>query len=100
MAVIKFDNDESGYLTWLDMHRSGFVVNGRREFDPDYMVLHRATCGSINVHRGINEKPGGFTERNYVKYCGESIEELEEFLRKLKGRSQSFSKECSLCKPR
>lgn len=100
MTITIFDNDDRAYLKWLSSHPEGFVVNGRRKFDPDYLVLHRATCGSVNVFRGMEEKPGGFTERNYVKLCGESISSLERHLGYFTGSSQPFSKECSACKPR
>jgi hypothetical protein len=100
MTTKLFDNDDGAYFEWLAGHPTGFVVNGRQEFDRDYLVLHRASCGSVNVHRGMKDEPGGFTERNFVKYCADSIEDLEAYLNKLAGRSQSFSKECSLCKPR
>ena len=100
MTVTIFDNDDRAYLKWLTEHPEGFVANGRRKFDPDYLVLHRATCRSVNVFPGMEENPGGFTERNYVKYCGESISSLEKHLDSFTGSSQPLSKECSSCKPR
>ena len=100
MTVTIFDNDDRAYLNWLSAHPEGFVVNGRRKFDPKYLVLHRATCGSVNVFPGMKENPGGFTERNYVKLCGESISSLVKHLGYFTASNQPFSKECSACKPR
>ena len=100
MAIQIFDQDDSAYLEWLAAHPKAFVANSRRQFDPDYLVLHRATCGSVNKHRGMDETPGGFTERNYVKICSETPEELEKLLAYFTGTAQPFSTECSLCKPR
>ena len=100
MAVQVFENDDVAYLGWLSKNQYGFVVNGRREFDPDYLVLHRAACAKVSAYPDMDENPGGFTERAYVKYCGESREELEKFLRALSDNGQAFSRECSACKPR
>ena len=99
MAVEVFDGDDVSYLDWITKHRVGFIVNGRRSLDPGYLVLHRATCAAVNGYPDMDENPGGFTERDYVKYCGESREELTRFLGGLTGEKQPFSKECGLCNP-
>ena len=67
MTVNLFENDEAGYLEWISEHPDGYVVNVRRWLDPDYLVLHRATCFSISRHRNMDEDPGGFTERSFEK---------------------------------
>ena len=100
MAVRYFDGNDQAYLLWLSGHPSGFVVNSRRILDLDYLVLHRATCGHVNVYLGMKKSPGGFTERSYVKYCGDSISELLTHLGALIGSSRPFSKACSACKPK
>ena len=99
MTVQVFDNDDVAYLDWISKNQRGFVVNGRSEFDPSYLVLHRATCATVTAYPDMDENPGGFTERAYVKYCGESREELEEFLSGLSGNKPPFSKKCGLCNP-
>ncbi len=44
-------------------------------------------------------RPGGFTERDYVKVCSDSIADLGAWVR-LHGRpSGSFSKLCPRCNP-
>src|SRR5215213_3150476 len=42
-----FEDDDVGYLAWIDDHQHGFVVNTYRKPDPLYLILHRATCGTI-----------------------------------------------------
>jgi hypothetical protein len=37
--MIEFREDDIGYLDWLDAHPSGFVLNVRRNPDPNYVVL-------------------------------------------------------------
>ena len=91
-----FGNHEKEYLVWLKANPGGFVVNTRRRPDPDYMVLHRATCWTINRYTTM-AKPGGFTERDFIKACSNSLNELRDWVRR-NGRSNgSFSKECSIC---
>ena len=85
VMVILFEDDEAGYLRWINEHPDGYVVNTRRWFDPDYLVLHRASCSSIKIHRNMHDDPGGFTERNYRKLCSASLSDLEDHLRKLIG---------------
>ena len=46
--MIEFKNDEDGYFAWLTAHPTGFVLNVRANADPDYVVLHRASCGTIS----------------------------------------------------
>jgi hypothetical protein len=93
----EFKNDEEGYLSWLKSHSSGFVVNVRREPDPDYVVLHRASCGSISSAKML---PGAYTSRSFRKWCSSELVDLKSAA-KLEGRKDgTFSKHCQLCKPR
>ena len=54
-------------------HPDGFVLNVRRRADPNYVVLHRATCGSISNDK---QAPGAFTGRSYRKICATNVAEL------------------------
>ena len=60
MAVLVFNNDESGYLSWATRNPGGFVVNTRNVLDPQYLVLHRASCTAVLHHRNMERNPGGF----------------------------------------
>ena len=97
MAVILFEDDDAGYLRWISEHPAGYVVNMRRWLDPDYLVLHRASCFSINRYPKMLEHPGGFTERSYRKLCSSSLSELEAHLSQMTSKPDPFSKVCSLC---
>lgn len=93
-GAIKFGNDESGYFAWLATHPTGYVLNVRAEADPEYVVLHRATCGSLSS-RKLSE--GAYTCRAFRKWCVEGIEDLRAAPRKEGRKDGSFSKRCVLC---
>ena len=93
--LIRFDNDDAGYLAWLSWNNQGYVVNVRRRLTPDYVVLHRASCGSISALR----EDGAYTERSYVKFCGRALPDIDEAPTACGRTRGSFTKRCSLCKP-
>ena len=97
-SIMVFDGNDADYMAWLVRNPDGFVVNIRRQPDPDYMLLHRASCHSISRYTK-STSPGGFTERSYIKVCAGSIEELRDWVRRNGRADGSFSKECSLCAP-
>jgi hypothetical protein len=84
----RFVDDDRGYLDWLDHHPDGFVINTGRTASAAYLVLHRATCGTISG------KPARGTTfmGEYAKVCGER-NELEEFAHHLGGNAHP----CGLC---
>jgi len=90
------DRDDKQYTRWLRDNPKGYVLNTRREPDPEYMVLHRASCYTIN-RTAINAAPGGFTERAYIKVCSDNIQDLQNWVKKHGRLNGSFSKECSRC---
>jgi serine/threonine protein kinase len=49
----EFIGNDDAYLRWLSENPSGYVVNTHRSVNPNYMVLHRATCGMIKSTQGI-----------------------------------------------
>jgi hypothetical protein len=63
--ITRFQNDDDGYLAWIDEHPTGFVVNCAPNPSTDYLVLHRASCMHITV-------PGDNMEHwthEYIKVC-------------------------------
>ncbi|MDT7688232.1 MAG: eukaryotic-like serine/threonine-protein kinase [Acidobacteriota bacterium] len=95
--AIEFIGNDEAYLRWLGEHLEGCVINTHRSVNPNYMVLHKATCGMIKSKQGI--PPGGFTERDYIKICSSSIEGLRAWTRQHGRPDGSFSKSCNACKP-
>jgi serine/threonine protein kinase len=95
--AIEFIGNDDTYLRWLEQHPEGYVVNAHRNVTPNYMILHKATCGMIKSTQGI--PPGGFTERNYIKICGGSIEHLREWAKQHGRPDGSFSSACNICRP-
>ncbi|HVG57635.1 MAG TPA: HNH endonuclease [Hyalangium sp.] len=74
--VKKFQNNEHGYLAWIEQHPHGFAVNTTKKFS--FCKIHRATCSYISTYT-LNgpRKPGGFTERQYIKLCSSNPKVLE-----------------------
>lgn len=96
VRVLEFDGDDDGYFDWLAVYPDGYVVNARRKRSPDYVVLHRATCGSIS-NRLVES--GAYTARGYIKFCGETLADVA-VVPTLCGRTHgSFTKRCGFCKP-
>ncbi len=56
--MIEFLDDDEGYLSWIATNPDGLVLNVRRMADPNYVVLHRANCGSISTDK---REPGAYT---------------------------------------
>lgn len=92
-----FDGNDEAYLAWLTAHPAGFVVNTRRgDGSPNYMVLHRASCGTISRAEG---PVGQWTERGYMKICADTVEDLRRMTHRLGRQEGDFSKCCGTCNP-
>jgi serine/threonine protein kinase len=95
--AVEFIGDDEAYLRWLDDNPRGFVINTHRSINPNYMVLHKSTCGMIKSTQGI--PPGGYTERDYIKICSPVIEGLQSWVRQHGRPDGSFSSACKACNP-
>ncbi len=86
-----FDNDETGYLRWLDANARGFVINAIKR--PGTMakpyMLHRACCPDISTLYG------DYTTNSTAKICSVSRQELMDWGTR---HSDNF-KICQHCKP-
>lgn len=69
----RFVRDDKSYLDWLETHPSGFVLNTNINVKPDYMILHRSPCRSINRQL----RPGSQWTTPYAKTCSDAREEIE-----------------------
>ena len=92
----EFLDDDDGYFSWLRENPNGFVLNARREVNPNYVVLHRAHCGSISSDKLAL---GAYTTRDYRKICATSIAELQRAAKQEGRVDGSCSKRCGLCQP-
>ena len=91
----KFNDNDAGYLRWVNDHPDGFVVNIERGERPGYAVLHRATCTSISRDRD----DGAYTKRGYKKVVSDDLKSLRAYTRSIGRADGSFSKQCGLCQP-
>ena len=94
--IQEFDKGDTTYQRWARSHSGGFVVNTFRSRSPGYMVLHRATCCYIRNYTRM-ARPGGFTERQYVKVGADTVTELRRWVRQ--HGASTFTARCSRCKP-
>jgi hypothetical protein len=95
MATV-FDNDDQAYQHWLAANPDGYVINTPRGMPASYMVLHHARCSTIRDYNQMAQQ-GGFTERQYVKICSPTVDDLREWVRQNGRPDGTFSSECSLC---
>lgn len=91
-SVHLFKDDDGGYIEWLSRHPTGLVVNCERSPRPTYLVLHRATCGTISGRpaRGL------VWTGPYLKVCAMSAAPLSDWSFLATGGT---SQGCKLCRP-
>lgn len=94
-AIIEFVDDDAAYLAWLAGHPTGFVLNVRRKPDSTYVVLHRASCGTIAMAR----RSGAYTGGSYRKICSDQLAELRQAAVAEGRLDGSFSARCGHCDP-
>jgi hypothetical protein len=89
----RFDDDDDGYLAWLAANQTLFVLNVQRSASPPTnLVLHRATCGTIN---GTPARRGVHWTGPYIKVCG-AMSDLQTYVQ---GEAASEPRSCGLCMP-
>jgi hypothetical protein len=91
--VLTLDHKDEAYLTWLDGHQEGFVVNAYRNLEPHYLMLHKASCRTIN---GTPARGDTWTSGEFIKVCSEFRHEIELWARTSTAGSL---KPCGVCKP-
>ncbi|MFC1720048.1 hypothetical protein ACFL00_02790 [Pseudomonadota bacterium] len=92
--ALEFKNDDEGYFAWITTHPDGYVLNVRAKPDPNYVVVHRASCGSIS---SAKLGRGAYTSNDFRKWCSDDLIELQ-FAAKKEGRKNgTFSKKCPHC---
>lgn len=90
-----FEDNESGYHTWLAENPDGFVLNTERPPTPKYMILHTAQCKTIS-EASPHVRPDPFTSGDYLKVCASNPDDLKPWM-KSHGATE-FTNLCSKCK--
>ncbi|PSL55980.1 hypothetical protein B0I31_104271 [Saccharothrix carnea] len=44
----RFTEDSGAYEHWLALNQDQYVINAERSLNPDNLMLHRASCHTIN----------------------------------------------------
>jgi hypothetical protein len=87
-----FLNDDKGYLAWLAAHDDGFVLNTYAHVAAGYLVLHRASCRTIN--RDLSA--GKVWTVQYGKACADSVDDLLAWAAE---RTSGTPHGCGACRP-
>jgi hypothetical protein len=87
--VQRFIDDDDGYLAWLAAHQDLFVLNAARHPTPAYLMLHRASCHTIN---GTPTRGTRWTG-DYIKIGGARGELVDYARREVGGHTQ----QCGTC---
>jgi hypothetical protein len=69
-----FEDDDAGYLAWVESHPHGFVVNTYRRPNSRYLRLHQARCDTICGKPTVR---ADWTTGQYVKVCSEKRSALD-----------------------
>ena len=88
---ITFRDNEAGYVRWVATNTDGYVINTYRKPNANYLILHRATCGTIT---GTPARGDQWT-RDFIKICSTNRADLERWARDTTGGTPT---PCRLCK--
>lgn len=89
--IRQFINDDEAYLRWLEQNPQGLVVNSARVPTAAYLILHRASCGSLRP-----TSRGNWTTSDYIKTCSVNPRDLARWAVDETGGALH---PCGLCKP-
>src|ERR1035438_1899530 len=67
-----FSNDDAGYLNWIEVNPSGFVLNAKNPLRSVYLFIHWASCCTI---KGTPNKGKDWTNK-YIKVCSSKLSEI------------------------
>lgn len=85
--MIVFENDDYGYLNWIEDNPGGYVVN----LTSGLIKLHTASCGMIKTNKRKN-----YTSNGQIKHCFSNRREVEEANRIEYHENMTL---CKGCKP-
>jgi hypothetical protein len=87
----EFRHDHDGYLTWVETHPDGFVLNQPRTARAKAPTLHRAGCGAV-ARRGATEA----LAQGALRVCGPTADALSAWS---VARGTGLPTECRRCFP-
>lgn len=85
-----FVDRDADYLAWIRSHATGFVLNCARHPRPDYLVLHRAACWTINPQSTRNVR----WTNEYIKICSTTVDALVAWAQASTGEAPTSCKIC------
>jgi len=88
----RFVDDDAGYVAWLASHPEGYVLNTFPHVTSSYLVLHRASCRTVNRPLAA----GRHWTWQYGKTCSDDRSELEAWAQRETGKSV---RACGICLP-
>ncbi len=88
----RFNDDDDGYLRWIETHPRGYVINTSPRPSADYVILHRASCGTITGTPSSGDSWTGI----YMKVCDTDKQRLVGWSRASVGSEPQL---CRLCHP-
>lgn len=91
-VCIEFRNDDDGYLAWLATHGDAYVINIASNHSVAQARVHHAHCHTIH---GRNSR-GGVWTGPYVKLCGNSLDDVQQWAIETVGQSIP---PCGTCRP-
>lgn len=97
-SITKFIDNDIAYLRWVDTHPHGFVLNSERRPRSSYLMLRRASCGTI---KGTPTRkaalPGAYVWTGpYIKVCSDSRQAIENWAY---SETRGAVKPCRICNP-
>ncbi|AEV76446.1 hypothetical protein MycrhN_5984 [Mycolicibacterium rhodesiae NBB3] len=75
-VVVFKDGNDQGYREWVRLHKGGYVLNIERTLNANNVILHQASCPSIN---GEPARGDVFVGDSYIKVCASRKPELEQW---------------------
>jgi hypothetical protein len=90
--VRQFSKDDEGYVRWLAAHPSGFVLNTYAHVTASYLILHRASCRTVNRPLASDRS----WTHAYGKACSDDRAEIESWALREVGKTVS---PCGHCLP-
>jgi hypothetical protein len=91
-----FHNNEEGFHNWRHTHSDGYILNVRRDLNPEYLMLHRATCQHLRLPNQT-DAPWQFTN-TWIKVCANDVKSLQQWANQ-EVKPIARLQECASCQP-